>query len=122
MGFLMKQTRSACLEVFQEDYLKAARAKGLSETAVIFRHGLRTALAPIVTQIMLEMPTIVGGSAITEKMFAWPGIGALMIEAISNRDQPLIMGVALVISVFVMCANILLDIVYGLLDPRVTYQ
>ena len=121
-GYLMKHTRSACLEVFQEEYLKTARAKGLSEPAVIICHGLRTAMAPIVTQIIIEIPNVVGGSAITEKIFAWPGIGSLMIEAISNRDQPLIMGVALVISVIVLFSNIALDIAYGLLDPRVTYR
>lgn len=122
MGTLIKQTRSACLEVFHEDYLKTARAKGLSETAVIFRHGLRTALAPIMTQLMLAVPEIVGGSAITEKIFGWPGIGSLMIDAIRNRDVPLIMGVTLTLAVAVLVANILLDIAYGLLDPRVTYR
>ena len=120
MGYLIKQTRSACLEVFQEDYLKTARAKGISEARVVVCHGLRTALAPILTQATLSIPEIVGNSAITEKIFGWPGIGALMIDAIRNRDTPLIMGVALVIAVIVLSANILLDIAYGLLDPRVT--
>ena len=122
MGYFIKQTRSACLEVFQEDYMKTARAKGLSEWEVVVKHGLRTALAPILTQAALELPTIVGGSTLTEKIFAWPGIGSLMIEAISNRDQPLIMGVALLIAVTVLSCNILLNVAYGLLDPRVTYQ
>ena len=122
MGTLIKQTRSACLEVFHEDYLKTARAKGLSEIEVILKHGLRTAVAPILTQLMIAIPEIVGGSAITEKIFGWPGMGALMIEAIRNRDVPLIMGVTLVLAVIVLLANILLDIAYGLLDPRVTYR
>lgn len=122
MGYLIKQTRSACLEVFHEDYLKTARAKGLSELEVIVKHGLRTAVAPILTQIMVAMPEIVGGSAITEKIFGWPGIGSLMIDAIRNRDIPLIMGVTLTLAVMVLCANILLDIAYGLLDPRVAYS
>lgn len=121
-GYMIKQTRSSCLEVFHEDYLKTARAKGLPEHAVILRHGLRTALAPIITQIMLEVPDLVGGSAIAEKIFGWPGIGSLMIEAIASRDHPLILGVAMVISVAVLLANILLDILYVLLDPRVTYS
>lgn len=120
MGYLIKQTRGACMDVFQEDYLKTARAKGLSEPEVILKHGVRTAIAPIMTQIMLEIPEIVGGSAITEKIFGWPGIGALMLDAIRNRDTPLIMGVTLVIAVTVLGANILLDLAYGLLDPRVT--
>ena len=120
MGYLIKQTRSACLETFQEDYLKTARAKGLSEWAVIIKHGLRAALAPILTQIVLEIPEIVGGSAIAEKIFGWPGVGALMIDAIRNRDIPLVMGVALTIAVIVLTANILLDLAYGLLDPRIT--
>ncbi|MBQ9492877.1 MAG: ABC transporter permease [Oscillibacter sp.] len=122
MGYLIKQTRSACLEVFQEDYLNTARAKGLSETEVILKHGLRTAVAPILTQAMAEIPELVGSAAIVEKIFGWPGIGALMIEAIRNRDVPLIMGVTLVIAVVVLLANIFLDIAYGLLDPRVSYR
>lgn len=120
MGYLIKQTRSACLETFQEDYLKTARAKGLSELEVVVKHGLRAALAPILTQTVLEIPEIVGGSAIAEKIFGWPGVGALMIDAIRNRDTPLIMGVALTIAVIVLTANIALDLAYGLLDPRVT--
>lgn len=122
MGYLIKHIRGACLEVFSEDYMKTARAKGLSEPQVVICHGVRNALGTIITQITLEIPNIVGGSAITEKVFAWPGIGSLMIEAISSRDQPLIMGVALVISVVVLITSILLDIAYGFLDPRVTYQ
>ncbi len=122
MGYLIQQTRSACLDVFQEDYLKTARAKGLSELEVLLKHGLRTALAPILTQIMVEMPEIVGFAAIAEKIFGWPGIGSLMIEAIRNRDIPLTMGVTLVIATLVLCVNILLDIAYGLLDPRVRYR
>ena len=122
MGYLIKQTRSACLEVFQEDYMKTARAKGLSELEVIVKHGLRTAIAPIITHMIVAMPEIAGSCAITEKIFGWPGIGALMIDAIRNRDVPLIMGVTLTLAALVLCANILLDIAYGLLDPRVTYS
>ncbi|MBQ7682405.1 MAG: ABC transporter permease [Oscillibacter sp.] len=122
MGYLIKQTRSACLDVFHEDYLKTARAKGLSETEVLLKHGLRTAVAPILTQLMVEMPEIVGFAAIAEKIFGWPGIGSLMIDAIRNRDIPLTMGVTLVIATLVLCVNILLDIAYGLLDPRVRYR
>lgn len=118
MGYLIKQTRSACLEVFQEEYLKTARAKGLSELEVVVRHGLRAALAPILTQMILEIPEIVGVSAITEKIFGWPGIGTLMIDAIRNRDAPLIMGETLTVAAVVLTANILLDIAYVLLDPR----
>lgn len=122
IGYLIQQTRSACLEVFHEDYLKAARAKGLSEVEVILKHGLRTALAPILTQVMVEIPEIFGAAAIVEKIFGWPGIGALMLDAIRNRDIPLTMGITLVIAFVVLIANILLDIAYGLLDPRVRYR
>ena len=122
IGYVIKQSRSACLDVFHEDYLKTARAKGLSEVEVIFKHGLRTALAPILTQIMVEVPEIVGSAAIVEKIFGWPGIGSLMLDAIRNRDMPLIMGVTLVIAFVVLIANILLDLAYGLLDPRVRYR
>ena len=122
MGYMIKQTRGACLEVFQEDYLKTARAKGLSEAEVILNHGLRTALAPILTQMMVVIPEIVGSAAIVEKIFGWPGIGSLMLDAIRNRDVPLIMGVTLVIACIVLIAHILLDLAYGLLDPRVRYR
>ena len=102
--------------------MKTARAKGLSELEVIVKHGLRTAIAPIITHMIVAMPEIAGSCAITEKIFGWPGIGALMIDAIRNRDIPLTMGVTLVIATLVLCVNILLDIAYGLLDPRVRYR
>lgn len=119
-GYLVQQIRDACRDVFREDYVKTARAKGLSELEVVLRHGLRTAFPPILSQLALEIPEIVGESAITEKIFGWPGIGALMIEAIKNRDAPLIMGIALVIAMIALAANIALDVAYGLLDPRVS--
>ena len=122
IGGLMRYTRTNMLEVLNADYIRTARAKGLSETEVILKHGLRTAVAPILTQAMAEIPELVGSAAIVEKIFGWPGIGALMIEAIRNRDVPLIMGVTLVIAVVVLLANIFLDIAYGLLDPRVSYR
>ena len=119
LGPLIKQTRSACLEVFQEEYIKAARARGLSELEVVWKHGVRTALASIVTAAALEIPGVISGAAILEKIFAWPGIGSLMIESILSRDTPVIMGIALLIAVTVLVVNIVLDILYGLLDPRV---
>ena len=121
MGGLIKQTRGACLEVFNEEYMKTARSKGISEWNVIIRHGLRNALIPVVTAVLLEIPHIIGGSTITEQIFGWPGIGSLMIASINNRDYPVVMGIAVLIATAVLITNIVLDILYGLLDPRITY-
>lgn len=122
MGGLIKQTRSACLEIFNQDYMRTARAKGIGEFAVVIKHGFRNALTPVITTILLHIPEIIGGSTITERIFGWPGIGSLMIDSISNRDYPVVMGIALLISVTVLITNLALDIAYGLLDPRVTYD
>lgn len=120
MGNIVKQTRGGLLEVLNEDYIKTARSKGLHETVVIIKHGLRNALIPIVTVISLQVPHIVGGSVVIEQIFGWPGIGSLMISSIDARDFSIVMGVTTMICLIVMCCNILLDIVYGVLDPRIS--
>lgn len=122
MGSIIKQTRGACLEVFNEEYMKTARSKGISEVAVVIRHGFRNALIPVVTTVLLQIPHIIGGSTITEQIFGWPGIGSQMMSAINNRDYPMVMGIAVILALTVLATNILLDIVYGLVDPRISYE
>lgn len=122
MGSLIKQTRGACLEVFNEEYIQTARAKGISELRVVLAHGFRNALIPVVTSILLQIPHIIGGSTIVEQIFGWPGIGSLMIASINNRDYPVVMGVAVLIATAVLFTNILLDVVYVFLDPRISHE
>jgi peptide/nickel transport system permease protein len=122
MGNLIKQTRGACLEVFNEEYIKTARSKGISEARVVIRHGFRNAMIPVVTSVLLQIPNIIGGSTIIEQIFGWPGIGSLMISSINNRDYPVIMGVAVLIATAVLVTNIILDMIYVLLDPRITHE
>ncbi|MCW2846277.1 MAG: transporter permease [Marmoricola sp.] len=112
-------TRGSMLEVLGEDYIKTARAKGISERRVIYRHGLRSALTPVVTQFGIDVATLIGGAVITETVFSLPGVGYQSIKAIRNQDLPLILGVVLVASVAVVVANILVDLLYAVLDPRV---
>ncbi len=122
MGNFIKQTRGSVLEVMNEEYIKTARQKGISETRVVLSHALRNAWIPIVTTIGLNVPFLVGGAVVTEQIFAWPGIGSLMITAINTRDYDLIMGITVLIAVVVLAANILLDLIYAWLDPRIGYS
>lgn len=122
IGDIVKQTRGGLLEVLNEDYVKTARAKGLKEKVVIIKHGLRNALIPIITVISLSVPYIVGGAVIIEKIFGWPGIGTLMVNSINARDFNVVMGVTTMICIVVMCCNIVLDILYGVLDPRISHS
>lgn len=121
IGNLLKQTRGSVLEVLNEDYIKTARSKGISERRVILCHALRNALIPVVTTISLSLPFVIGGSVVTERIFSWPGIGSLMIDSIQFRDYEPIMGVAVVICLVVLVFNIFLDIIYSILDPRIGY-
>jgi len=112
-------SRSSMLDVLHRDYIRTARAKGTGERVVLFRHAMRNALIPVVTIVGLLIPRLVGGAAITETIFSWPGLGRLAIEAAFKRDYPLIMGITVVFAVAVVVSNLLVDIAYGLLDPRV---
>lgn len=122
VGNFIKQTRASVMEVMNEEYIKTARAKGISEFSVTIKHAFRNALIPIVTQIGLIVPFLVGGAVVVEQIFAWPGIGSLMGTSINSRDYPIIMGVAVLISSVVLVVNILLDIVYAFIDPRISYD
>lgn len=122
IGSLLRQVRSSMLETLQEDYIRTAREKGLTERRVVIRHALRNALIPIITQIGMSIPFLIGGAVITEKIFSWPGIGTLMSESINYRDYPCIMGITTFVATVVLCGNFLLDILYCVLDPRIRHQ
>lgn len=122
IGNLIRQVRGSMLEVLQEDYIRTAREKGLKEKRVIIRHGLRNALVPVVTTIGMNLPFIVGGAIVTEQIFSWPGLGSLMVQSINARDYPVIMGITVAIAIVVLIGNLITDLVYGILDPRISYK
>jgi peptide/nickel transport system permease protein len=112
-------TRSQLAGVLGEDYIRTARAKGLGENAVVYKHGMRSALTPVVTQISLDIAVLMGGLVVTEQIFGINGIGRLAIQSVTRGDQPVIIGTMLLASLFVVISSILVDIVYALLDSRV---
>jgi peptide/nickel transport system permease protein len=118
----MRLTRTMMLEVLRQDYIRTAWAKGLSERLVVMRHALRNALIPVVTLIGLQAPLLIGGAVIIEQIFVIPGMGLLLLDAVNQRDYPIITGVFLVVGVAVMLINLLVDLSYGLLDPKVRYR
>ena len=118
----MRMTRTMMLEVLRQDYIRTAWAKGLQERTVILRHAVRNALIPVVTLIGLQAPLLIGGAVIIEQIFVLPGMGLMMLEAVNQRDYPVITGVFLVVGVAVMLINLVVDLSYGLLDPRVRHQ
>jgi peptide/nickel transport system permease protein len=115
-------TRASMLEVMSEDYITTARAKGLDGKRVLIAHALRNALLPVVTMLGLNLGFMLQGSVLVETVFGWPGIGRLMFDSIFMRDYPILMGILLLVSSMVIIANLLTDILYGFLDPRVRYQ
>ena len=121
-ALIARMTRSAMLEVLREDYIRTARAKGLGEFAVLFRHALRNASIPIVTVVGLSMAGLVSGLVVTEAVFAIPGMGRLIVDGVTRRDYPIIQGTVLVITVFYVLINLAVDIGYGWLDPKIRYQ
>jgi peptide/nickel transport system permease protein len=122
MAAFMRFTRSSLLEALRQDYVRTARAKGVPGARVVWRHALRNALIPVVTVVGLSLPVLVGGAVLTETVFAWPGIGRLAVGAVFERDYPIIMGVNLLVAAIVIGANLLTDIAYCLIDPRITYR
>ena len=118
-AILTRMVRGAMLEELSADYIRTARAKGLSTSAVLFRHGLRNALIPIITILGLQFGTLLAGTIVTETIFSWPGIGRLTVQAISARDYPLLQGCILVISLSYVLVNLLTDTIYSFVDPRV---
>jgi ABC-type dipeptide/oligopeptide/nickel transport system permease component len=120
-ALLTRITRSSMLEIISKDYVVTARAKGLGERAVLLRHSFRNALLPIVTVIGLQVGYLLSGAVLTETVFNWPGIGTLLVNAISSRDYPVVQGVVLFISVTFVVVNLLVDLAYAWIDPRVRY-
>ena len=118
----MRMTRTMMLEVLRQDYIRTAWAKGLRERVVVVRHGVRNALIPVVTLIGLQAPLLIGGAVIIEQIFVLPGMGLMMLDAVTQRDYPVITGVFLIVGVSVMLINLLVDLSYGFLDPRVRHQ
>ena len=116
---LTRYTRASLLEVLHTDYLRTARAKGLPETMVIARHALKNALIPVITVIAFRMPYLIGGAVIIETVFQWPGLGLLMLNAATQKDYPLVMGLALIVTLVVVLSSFLADIAYSLIDPRI---
>lgn len=115
----MRMTRTMTLEVLRQDYIRTAFAKGLNQRRVVWRHALRNALIPVITLVGLQAPLLIGGAVIIEQIFVIPGMGLLLIDAVTQRDYPVITGVFLVVGVGVMLINLAVDLSYGLLDPRV---
>jgi ABC-type dipeptide/oligopeptide/nickel transport system permease component len=121
MGLVMRVTRSSVLEIMSEDYVRTARAKGLGERTVLWRHVLRNSLVPVITVVGLELGTLLSGSIIVETVFAWPGSGSLLISAIQSRDYPLITGTVLTYTIAFVVINFAIDILYAVIDPRIRF-
>ena len=122
IAILMRYTRSSMLEVVRATYVTTARAKGLGERIVVFRHAFRNALIPILTIIGLVLPEMVGGAVITETVFTWPGMGSLLIDSVNGRDYSMLMGISLSVAIAVLTANLITDIAYAFADPRIRYE
>ncbi len=116
---ISRLTRSSLLNVLPQDYVRTARAKGLTEHVIVYRHALRNALLPVVTLVGLQLGALLSGAVITEQVFAWPGIGRLAVDAIQNRDYPVVQAVAVMGSTFLVALNLLVDFAYTWLDPRI---
>ncbi len=122
LAVIARMTRSAMLEVLGEDYIRTARAKGLGIYRIVAVHALRNALIPVVTVIGLQVGTLMGGAILTETVFSWPGIGKWLLESIGRRDYPALQGGVLVIAALVMATNLMVDLLYGLLNPRIRHK
>ena len=121
-AIIMRLLKSNMSEELQQDYIRTARSKGLSRTLVVFKHGLRNALLPVVTIIGLQLGSLLGGAVITESIFAWPGVGRLLVQAINNRDIPLVQAGVFVLAVSIVTINLLTDVLYTWLDPRIRLE
>lgn len=122
MASFTRFMRSSMLEVIHQDYITTARAKGVNRWSVLATHALRNALIPMITIVGLQLPRLVGGAVIVEFVFAWPGLGALAVDSVLRRDYPVIMGITMVTAAFVLILNLLVDIIYAFVDPRITFE
>ena len=119
---LMRYTRSTMLDVLNKDYVTTARSKGLPEWRVVFFHGFRTALTPVILLLIFRLPALIGGSVVIETVFSWPGMGRLYVTAVSGRDYPIIMIITLFVAIVFLTSSLLFDIITAVLDPRVRYD
>ena len=121
LAVIARQTRSAMLEVLGEDYVRTARAKGLPPLLVVGVHALRNAMVPVVTTIGLQAGYLLAGAILTETIFSWPGIGKWMVDSVFKRDYPVIQGGLVLIAITIMMVNLLVDVLYGLINPRIRH-
>jgi ABC-type dipeptide/oligopeptide/nickel transport system permease component len=121
-GIIIRITRTSFMEVLRQDYIRTAYAKGFALSPVVFRHALRNALLPIVTILGLQTGALLGGAVVTETVFGWPGVGQLAVNALNSRDYPVVQGVVLVSALIFIVINLLVDLMYSILDPRIRYQ
>lgn len=122
MALVARMTRGSMMEVLGQDFIRTARAKGLGERVVVYRHALRNALIPVLTVIGLQFGSLLGGAVLTESVFAWPGMGVLLVNSILNRDYPMVQGIVLIYAVLVVMINLVVDLTYGWVDPRIRYD
>lgn len=122
MAIVARMTRSSMLEVLSQDYIRTARAKGLMSNTVVLKHAFRNALVPVVTIIGLQFGQLMAGAVLTERVFTWPGIGRLLVDSIDARDYPVVQGAVLLIAVSFIAINIVVDVVYAVIDPRIRYD
>ena len=122
LASIMRYTRTAMLDVLGQDYVRTARAKGLRERLVVGRHAFRNTLLPVVTVIGANLAYLLGGAVFIESIFGWPGLGRLFLEGVGQRDYPLIMGMTLFLAVMILIANLITDVVYAFVDPRIRYE
>jgi ABC-type dipeptide/oligopeptide/nickel transport system permease component len=121
VALIARMTRASMLDVLGHDYVRTGRAKGLREGQILFRHALKNAFIPILTVIGLQFGTLLGGAVLTESVFGWPGIGLLLVDSIFSRDYPMVQGIALVFSTMFILLNLVVDILYAYIDPRIHY-
>jgi peptide/nickel transport system permease protein len=114
--------RSSMIETVKQDYMRTARAKGVGSTTLLFRHGLRNAVIPLITVVALDFGAVAGGATITEGIFAWPGMGLLFIDSLDRRDYPVLIAMLMIGAVFVIAFNLIADILYAVMDPRIRYS
>lgn len=122
MAYIARLTRAGMLEIMRSDYIRTARAKGLNETTVLLKHALRGGIVPVVSFTGPALASLLAGTVVVEKVFAIPGLGNIFIQAVLNRDEPLILGIVAFLSILIMIFNLVVDIAYGFLDPRIRYE
>jgi peptide/nickel transport system permease protein len=122
MAIIARVTRSSMLEVLRQDFIRTERAKGLSERTVIYKHAVRNAMVPVVTVIGLNFGLLLSGAILTETVFSWPGLGRLVVNSVYQRDYPLVVGCILIFAIVFVIVNLITDILYTYIDPRIKYE